>query len=131
MTLYRFSRTRQGQAACGGGCVGGEPGSPPARNLSAIVVRSELLPELLGRQIAQRADRPLFIEENDVIVDFLFNAGIARHIEVHEHLRLDSAVDCFHCCVVCMRAGTRRGTDYIVHRQQLVEILGGIHAALI
>ena len=38
VTLYRFSRTRQGQAACGGGCVSGEPFIPPARNLSAIMV---------------------------------------------------------------------------------------------
>ena len=113
------------------GYVSGEPGSLPAQNLSAIVVRCKLLPELLRSQVAQRVGWTLFIEESDVIVDFLFNAGIARHIEVHEHLRLDPAVDCFHCCVVCMRAGTRRGTDYIVHRQQLVEILGGIHAALI
>ena len=65
MKLYHFSRTRQGQAACGGGCVSSEPGSPPARNLSAIVVRCELLSELLWSQVVQRVGRTLFIEESD------------------------------------------------------------------
>ena len=126
MRLYRFSRTRQGQAACGGGCVSGEPSNPPARNLSAIVVRCELLPELLWSQVVQRVGWTLFIEESYVIVDFLFNAGIARHMEVLEQFSLDPTVDCFLCCVVCRRTGTRHGTDYIVHRQQLVEVLGGM-----
>lgn len=89
MRLYRFSRAYQGQAACGGGCVSGEPSNPTARNLSAIVVRCELLPELLWSQVVQRVGQTLFIEESNVIVDFLFNAGIARHMEVHEHLRLE------------------------------------------
>ena len=86
---------------------------------------------LLGRQIAQCIGRSLLIEERDVLVYLLFHGYLARHMEIHEHLRLDPAIDGLHRRIVRRRPRPRHGTRDAIHRQQLVECLRCINRALV
>lgn len=56
-------------------------------------------------QITQSVCWPLFVAKRDVVIYFLFHGHLARHMEVHEHLRIDPAVDGLHRRIVRRRLG--------------------------
>ena len=39
---------------------------------------------LFWRQVVQRVCRTLFIEENDVIINFILNGSVASHVQIHK-----------------------------------------------
>ena len=62
--------------------------------------------ELNWRQIVKRIGRPLLIEESNIIIYLLLDRTLTGHVEVHEQIGIDPAVDRLHSSVVRRRTGT-------------------------
>jgi len=99
--------------------------------LKNSVVRKMRLTILNRRQVIQRISRALFIKERDVIVNLSLDGFVTSHMQIHEQLSLDPAVDRLHGGIVGRCTGTRHGMRYAVHGKQIIEGLGSIDRTLI
>ena len=81
--------------------------------------------------VIERISRSLFIEENDIIVNLLFNRKLTCNVKVHEQLRFDPTVNCFHRCVVCRSPCSGHGTSNAIHWQEFIESFWSIYRTLV
>ena len=96
---------------------------PQAPDLRTSLLRRELLPVLLWREIAEGIGRALFVEEANVLINLCRYVVRICNVEIREHFGLDPSIDGLHGRIIRGSACSGHGSGDIVHRQEFVKLL--------